>query len=270
MLKRLSLLILFSISFSVFPQNFSWYKIGNGVNYTLTENKRGNNIFIAIGGWQAKQDWVNRWCSELYKARLDELGIQHIFSVKGPDEVCNRNKEINIKALADFVKNIIYATYYVDKVVIAAHSSGSFVANELLDILYGENGIAKDSFYVNKVHYFNLDGGIGDGDCGTALSDSVVKYISKVYAVAVYDSSTQMYSSNYETMRKLSEMFREKSEMILIDVANSGCTDKWCLHDAVIIRKPHNPDKYDLERDYTLFDDEHKVQSDYLNILISK
>ncbi|MEP0861955.1 MAG: hypothetical protein HRF52_11020 [Ignavibacterium sp.] len=255
---------------NLYSQTFNWMKLGNGIQYSFVENDKGNDIFVAFGGWKAKQEWVNSWCSELYKTKLKDLGIKHLFSVKGPDDVCNKTGEIQIKALAGFIKNIIYATYYVDRVIIAAHSSGSFVANELLDILYGENGIAKDSFYVNKVHYFNLDGGIGGGDCGTALSDIVVKYISKVYAVAVYDSSTQMFSSNYETMRKLSEMFGEKSEMILLDVAGSGCTDKWCLHDAVIIRKPHNPNKYDLERDYTLFDDEHKVQSDYLNVLINK
>lgn len=270
MIARTILLIVSIFSLIAHPQNFSWYKIGNGVNYSFRENKKGNNIFIAIGGWQARQEWVNKWISELYESKLNDLGIKHIFSVKGPDEVCNRNKEINIRALADYVKNIIYATYYIDKVIIVAHSSGSFVANDLLNLLYGENGIAKDSFYINKVYYFNLDGGIGGEDCGTILSDSIVKQIAKVYAVAVYDSSAEMYSSNYETMKKLSEMFGEKSELILLNINNSGCTDKWCLHDAVITRKPHNPTKYDLEKDYTLFGDEHKVQTDYLCVLLRK
>lgn len=270
MIARITTLIFFILSFVSHSQNLNWFKIGNGVNYSFTDNKKGNDIFIAIGGWQAKQGWVNMWSSELYNEKLKDLGIQHIFSVKGPDEVCNRNKEINIRVLADYVKNIIYATYYIDKVIIVAHSSGSFVANELLDLLYGKNGIAKDSFYINKVYYFNLDGGIGGEDCGIALSDSVVKYIAKIYAVAVYDSVTEIYSSNHNTMKKLSEMFGEKSKMILLNVPESGCTDKWCLHDAVIIRKPYNPVKYDLEKDYKLFDDNHKVQTDYLNVFEKK
>lgn len=270
MISRITTLIVFILSFVSYSQNLNWFKIGNGVNYSFTDNKKGNDIFIAIGGWQANQEWVNKWSSELYHEKLYALGIKHIFSVKGPDDVCNKNKEINIKTVADYIKNIIYATYYIDKVIIAAHSSGSFVANELLELLYGKNGIAKDSFYIDKVHYFNLDGGIGGEDCGTALSDSVVKYIAKIYAVAVYDSETEMYSSNYETMKKLSGMFGEKSELILLDVSGSGCTDKWCLHDAVVIRKPHNPTKYDLEKDYTLFNEEHSVQTDYLNVLKRK
>lgn len=270
MKTALAFLLSVAISFFSYSQNFSWFKIGSGVNYTFTENKIGNDIFIAIGGWQSKQEWVNKWSETLYEAKLNELGIQHIFSVKGPDEVCNRNKEINIKGLADYVKNIIYATYYINRVIIAAHSSGSFVANDLLELLYGEKGIAKDSFYINKVHYFNLDGGIGGDECGLALSDSVIKYIAKVYPVSAYDSSAGLYSSNYETMKRLSEMYGNKSEMILLEVSGSGCTDKWCLHDAVIIRKPYDPNKYNLEKDYTLFDDEHKVQSDYLNVLLKK
>ncbi|MCX8106895.1 MAG: hypothetical protein N3D80_13590, partial [Ignavibacterium album] len=78
---------------------------------------------------------------------------------------------------------------------------------------------------------------------------------------------TGMYSSNYETMIKLSGMYKEKSELILLGVTNSDCIDKWCLHDAVVNRKPHNPAKYGLEKDYTLFDAEHTVQTDYLNVL---
>ncbi|WP_337866761.1 hypothetical protein [Ignavibacterium sp.] len=270
MKTRIFILAIIIFSNINYPQNFQWIKIGNGVQYTLTENKIGNNILVAIGGWQAKQQWVNKWSEEMFKAKLNELGIQHIFSVKGPDEVCNKNKEINIKALADYIKNIIYATYYVDKVILVAHSSGSFVANDLLNLLYGKSGIAKDSFYVNKVHYFNLDGGIGGSGCGEKLEDEAINYIVKIYGVAAYDSVSGKYSSNYETMRELSEKYGDKSELIVVDATNSGCNDKWCLHDALIISKPHNPDKYDLEKDYTLFDDERRVQTAYFNQLIKK
>jgi hypothetical protein len=267
MKARIFIFILIVFSRANFSQNFQWFKIGNGIQYTVTENKKGNDILVAIGGWKAKQEWVNKWCSELYKSNLNELGIQHIFSVKGPDEVCNRNKEINIKSLADYIKNIIYATYYINKVIIVAHSSGSFVANELLNLLYGKSGIAKDSFYVNKVYYFNLDGGIGGNDCGESLESEVLNSIVKVYAVAAYDSLSGMYSSNYETMKELSEKYGDKSELIVVDVTNSGCNDKWCLHDALIISKPHNPDKYDLESDYTLFDEQRRVQTEYFKKL---
>jgi hypothetical protein len=87
MKTRIFIFILIVFSGTNFPQNFQWFKIGNGIQYTVTENKKGNDILVAIGGWKAKQEWVNKWCSELYKSNLNELGIQHIFSVKGPDVI---------------------------------------------------------------------------------------------------------------------------------------------------------------------------------------
>ncbi len=267
-MKKIAIL-LFALVFNInsYAQHFSWVKIGNGVQYTFTENHSGNNILVVIGGWQAKQEWVNSWAKELYQAKVKDFGVKHILSVKGPDDVCNDKKENDLVKLAEFMKNIIYATYFIDKVIIVAHSSGSFVANELLNILYGKNGIAKDTFYINKVHYFNLDGGIGGGECGVALDDEVIDDIAKLYAVSAYDSASGIYSSNYETIIQLTKMYKQKSELIVVDATESGCKGKWCLHDALIIRKPYNPEMYDLERDYTLFDEEHKVQTDYLNYL---
>jgi hypothetical protein len=267
MKAKICFLLLVAFSNIIYSQNFQWFKIGNGVQYAYTENKKGNDILVVIGGWRAKQDWVNKWSSELYNSKLSEYGVKHILSVKGPDEVCNKNQEINIKSLAEYIRNIIYATYYIDKVIIVAHSSGSFVANELLNYLYGKSGIATDSFYVNKVYYFNLDGGIGDDECGVSLEEQTIKNIVKIYAVAAFDSSSQIYSSNYETMKTLSELYGDKSEMIVINANNTGCTDKWCLHDALIISKPHNPEMYDLEKDYTLFDDKRKVITEYFDVL---
>ncbi len=247
-----------------------WVKLGNGLNYGVTNNQSGNDIVIVFGGWQSKQQWVNKWCEELYKDKLKDFGIQHLLSVKGPDEVCYRTKEIDIKTLAEFVKNIIYATYFIDKIIVIAHSSGSFVANEFLNKMYGTNGIAKDSFYVNKLYYFNLDGGIGGDECGVSIDTSVIRHIKKIYAIAVYDSSSNLYSANFETMKKLSESYNDKSELVLIKSNESGCKDKWCLHDVLIINKPYNPEKYDLEKDYQLFDESRKVQTEYLNVLIKE
>jgi hypothetical protein len=262
------LLIIFFVIFSTNTlSQIYWVKLGKGINYGVTNNQSGNDIAIIIGGWQAKQEWVNKWSEELFKAKLKDLGVQHLISVKGPDEVCFKSKDIDIKTLAEFVKNIIYATYFIDKVIIIAHSSGSFVAHDLLNMMYGTNGIAKDSFYVNKTYYFNLDGGIGGSDCGIAIDTSVINHINKVYAVAVYDSASNLYSANYETMKKLGELYVSKSELILIESKGSDCKSKWCLHDVLIINKPHNPEKYDLEKDYQMFEDKRNVVTKYLEVL---
>lgn len=268
LVRVLFILILFLSDHSA--QTSNWIKIASGVQYAYTDNQNGNNLFVVIGGWKARQEWVNHWCEELYNQEIKLFGVKHLFSVEGPEDVCFNRKEIDLNKLAEYIKNIIYATYFVDKVIIVAHSSGSLVANELLNILYGKTGIAKDSFYLNKVHYFNLDGGIGGDNCGESLESETINSIAKIYAVAAYDSVSKMYSSNYKTMKQLSEKFGDKSELIIVDATNSGCTDKWCLHDALIIDKPHNPDKYDLERDYTLFDKQRRVQTEYFKVLISE
>lgn len=264
-------ILFFFVIFNFFAlSQIHWVKLGKGINYGVTNNQSGNDIAILFGGWQAKQEWVNKWCEELFKAKLKDLRVQHLLTVKGPDQVCYTTKEIDLITLAGFVKNIIYATYFIDKVIVIAHSSGSFVAHEFLNLMYGSNGIAKDSFYVNKVYYFNLDGGIGDLDCGVQIDTSVIKNIKKIYAVAVYDSLSNSYSANYETMLKLSKMFEEKSDLILLNSNGSGCLDKWCLHDVVINIVPHNSKKYDLEKDYQFFDDKRKVQTKYLEVLAKK
>jgi hypothetical protein len=264
-------MILFFLTIFIFNSalnaQINWFKIGSGLNYGITKNLSGNDIAIFFGGWQAKQEWVNRWSNEVYEAKLNKLGVQHLLTVKGPDELCYNKKEIELKSLADFVKNIIYATYFIDNVIIIAHSSGSFVANEFLNIMYGNDGIARDSFYVDKVHYFILDGGIGSNNCGTKIDTSAIRHIKKVYAVAAFDSTTDKYSANYQSMKILSEMFNEKSELILIDASDSGCIDKWCLHNFLITRRPHNPYNYDLEKDYQYFDSKRLVQTDYLHVL---
>lgn len=273
MKKYFSLLLILSFHFiPLFAQQSElyWIKLGDGVQYASTDNYSGNNIFIGFGGWNTKQELVNNWCYELYKAKLKEIGVQNIFSVKGPDKPCYDDREIDLNVLAEYVKNMIKASFAVDKIIIAAHSSGSFVAHDLLEILYGNNGIATDSIYLNKIYYFNLDGGIGGSKCGVELKPEVVNRLAKVYAVVAYDPLADLYSQNIEAMKKLTELFKDKSELLTLDVTGSGCFAPWCMHETVITKKPHNPEKFDLEKDYGLFDDAHPVQTDYLEVLLKQ
>ena len=49
---------------------------------------------------------------------------------------------------------------------------------------------------------------------------------------------------------------------------HSGCHSgaKWCLHDLLITTRPHNPDTFDLVKDYTDFAG-HPVQDGYIRVL---
>lgn len=272
-MKKIFVLVTFILlSFNSLSQqeDYFWVKLGNGVQYSVTNNKEGNNIFIGIGGWNAREEWVNNWLEQLYSAKLKKLKVQHLFSVKGPDDACYKDKEINLNGLADYIQNILKSNYFQDEVIIAAHSSGSFVAHELFKILYGNDGIANDSNYYNKINYFNLDGGIGSERCGTELTNDLAQKLNKIYAVAVFDSISGIHSQNLESMEKAVEIFGNKSELIIIKEFNTGCFTPWCLHDAVINKKPHNPEKFDLEKDYGIINSDHPVQTDYLDVMIKQ
>lgn len=272
MIRYLLLSCLFMIHSSTpaQEQEFFWVKLGTGVEYSVAYNGIGNNIFIGFGGWRTEQKWVNTWLEALYASSLKELNIKHIFSVKGPDDVCYSNKETDLLKLANYVTNILRSNYFYDTVIVAAHSSGSFVAHELFDVLYGQEGIASDSSYDNRIIYFNLDGGTGSSTCGTRITKDIAKKLQKIYAVAVFDSSNNIYSQNINAMRELADSFGEKSEQIILNGNTTGCHSPGCLHSSVIIKSPHDPTIFKLESDYTTFSPEKPVQDEYLRVLRQK
>ena len=65
-------------------------------------------------------------------------------------------------------------------------------------------------------------------------------------------------SHNASGMRSLGAQYAELGGAYEVDATGSGCSRTasgglWCLHDAVINTRPHNPTMYDLRRDYTTF-----------------
>ncbi|MFH0736152.1 MAG: hypothetical protein V1773_17090 [bacterium] len=248
---------------------FNWVNIGIGVNYTETDNN-GMDIFIGFGGWSVKQEWANNWCSNLYFEKLNYLGIKYIYSVKGPDTPCYAEKEIDNLKLA---KNLLFLLKNqqgpnTNRIIVAAHSSGAFVAHQLFQILYGNQKLDSLNITSPKIIYFNLDGGIGGGDCGFEINQVIADKLAKIYAVYAYDDSIKIYSPNYDDMVLLGSMFNPKSESIEINVSGCGCSAKWCVHDALINRAPFKPASFDLKNDYNNINQTHPVQTDYLDLLI--
>ncbi len=247
--------------------NLKWLDVLPGISYLNTETI-GENIFIGYGGWSAKPEAVKFWCEKLFYANLQNLKVNKVFAVKGPDSPCYDEREIADSLLAikllDICKN-----ENITNIIIAAHSSGSFVAHHFFQYLFGTTNLDSLGIIKNKIIYFNLDGGIGSGECGFPIDENIASKLNSIYAVYAYDSTTNKYSSNYETMILLSKKFTNSYE-IRLDVSDCGCTGKWCIHDALIIKKPYNPEKFDLVNDYGGINDERPVQSDYLNVLKTK
>ena len=267
MIKTLLLILVLNSLYLYGQTTLKWEKLFTGVEYS-NSGELGANIFIGYGGWSTKPDAVKFWCEKLFDAELNKLGVSKIFSVKGPDSPCYDEKEIADSLLA--LKLIdICAQNKIQNVIIAAHSSGAFVAHNLFQYLFGKANLDVNQLLKDKILYFNLDGGIGSNECGAPLDSNIASKLKHIYAVYAYDSLSNKYSSNFETMILLGQKFTN-SEAIKIDVAGCNCTGKWCLHDALIIKLPYNPEKFDLINDYGGINDKHPVQADYLKVLKMK
>lgn len=216
-----------------------WDDVGLGVSYKNVGG--GNAIFIAYGGYSAQGRYSCAWSMALHAARLRALGVGHVFGVKGPRDAGYGAREIgnsklNAKLAAGGAESLAAKAPFI---LVAAHSSGSYVANEFF-------GQVRDDATLHKTVYANLDGGGIDG--------SIVRELRRVAFVYAEDTTLSAgRSSNAGTMESLGASYGHTAVRLRVD--HTGCASgaRWCLHDAVITTKPHNPQMYDLGRDYVDF-----------------
>lgn len=229
-----------------------WTSLGTGVAYKNMGG--GDAVWIGYGGYTAQQDFSIKWSEELYQTKLKDLGVGHLYAVKGPNDAGYNAREIsNTKLGAHLLAGPGDAAPFV---LVAAHSSGSYVALELLDQL--ENRGSETTALRKKIVYANLDGG---GGLTQGLASSL-KHAAFVYA----RDPAKGYSANASVMESLAPEFGTTA--IKVDGTGSGCNSgaKWCLHDLLITTKPHNPAMYDLRDDYSDFDGR-AVQTQWIDAL---
>lgn len=225
-----------------------WDNVGLGISYRSTGD--GDAIFIAYGGYSVHGAWSCAWSNALHAARLKQLGVGHIFAVKGPRDAGYNAAEIgNTKLAARLVAG--GAEGLAGKapfILVAAHSSGSYVAHELLNQLYNPSRPVDAADLTNeKIVYANLDGGGG-------LSARVIGKLRRTAFVWAEDTTIRSgRSSNWSGMVALGDANGNTDVRIQTD--RTGCNPgaKWCIHDAVITTRPHDPNRFDLARDYTNF-----------------
>lgn len=211
-----------------------WTPVGTGVAYKNTGS--GAAVWIGYAGYSVKDTWSCAWTSELDRVRLAHLGIGHLYCVQGPRDAGYDAREIgNSKLAAHLAAGPAADAPFV---LVAAHSSGAYVADELLRDLPPET--------LAKVVYANLDGG--------GIDASLVRGMK--HAAFVYAQDTTLgsgLSANAGFMQ--SQGSELSSPAIRVRQDHSGCNSgaKWCLHDLVITTKPHDPNRFDLEDDYTDF-----------------
>jgi hypothetical protein len=230
-----------------------WTPVGNGVAYRRAGS--GSGVFIAYGGYSARHEYACAWANALQEARLQELGVGHVYCVKGPRDAGYGAREIGNSKLAMHLEQSAHGTS-APFILIAAHSSGHYVAAELL------NQVAADT--LDRIVYADLDGGY------SGLTTALVRSMKHVAFVWAEDSTLAAgRSSNAAVMKDAAARFGAQEVRVRED--GSGCLSgaKWCLHDVVITTRPHDPARYDLARDYVEFTDR-AVQTQWVDAIAPK
>ncbi|MBK6512663.1 MAG: hypothetical protein IPM79_34315 [Polyangiaceae bacterium] len=232
--------------------------VGFGVASKDTESPLGESVFVGYAGYGIPLDAAQEWVEALYRARLRDLGVRYVFAVQGPADVGYTGFEIGNSKIAPAIVELLGPA--PDQVIVAAHSSGSFVAHELLAQLAG--GLDPAGVTDGRVTYFNLDGG------SSGLSSASVERLEGAFFVAAYDSDVLTWSPNQPTMASLGATYASAGGYLELDVTGSGClaTAVWCLHMTVITSEPHNPAASSQATDYTDYDGR-AVTSAYLDQL---
>ena len=211
--------------------------VGYGVAYKDSLDPTARNIFIGYAGYPFPLDAAQSWATALYHARLRELGVRHVYAVQGPATVMYSDYEIGNTSIADKLTTQAQGAAFV---LVAGHSSGSYVAHELLGQLAG--AYDPDDITADKLVYFNLDGGTA------GLDNAAVARLRRSYYVSIYDYATGTAAPNLDAMKYLGQQWPDKGGYIELDGSDAGCNPgaPWCLHMAAINSRPHNPNKSDV------------------------
>jgi hypothetical protein len=218
-----------------------WTSVGYGVEYQ--QQNAGSAFLIVYGGYQAEITWSAGWATELVDAMLGSAGFGRVYAVQGPEDPGYDAKEIGNSKLRAHLKTIDDG---VSQIIVVAHSSGVFVAHELLGQLYN----AGQTDVLSRISYASLDGG------GTGLDDDIVASLGQITFAYAHDPTLDDgYSENHDAAIDLGEEYAPKATTFEVTVPDTGCDDGagWCLHDVLVTHRPHDPDFYDLADDYTDF-----------------
>jgi hypothetical protein len=206
--------------------------VGFGVARKDGQNPLGNNVFVGYAGYAIDLDAARAWVTALYHASLRDRGVRYVYAVQGPQDPSYSQLEIgNSKIVASLLGQVDAATGFV---LVAGHSSGSFVAHELLGQLAG--GLDPDDVTAGKVVYFDLDGG------QSGLSQPIVGRLRRAYFVAALDGATGTFSPNHDSMTSAGATYAAAGGYLENDSSASGCDPgaQWCVHVTLINTQPHD------------------------------
>jgi hypothetical protein len=215
-------------------QSLPWDVIGTGVNFKDSQNPRGNDVFIGYAGYLVTDAEAKTWLTALYEAKLRDLGVRYVYAVRGPDDVEYVHKEIqNTHIVAHMLPELTSDTKFI---AIAGHSSGGWVACELLQQLY-DQGLDPMGATAHRTVYYDLDG------VESCLDTNIVSHLRDVYFVSAHTTVGGGGSSINAMYMMMGAMIFAPGHFELYDASNSGCEPSagLCLHVSLINTKPHDP-----------------------------
>ncbi len=233
-----------------------WSAPGLGVAYRDSENPRGHDVFIGYAGYGVDATRAQSWVTRLYRDALRERGVRHVYAVQGPREAGYDSQEIgNSRLIAHLLPRLATGA----SILVAAHSSGAFVAHELLGQLY-ERGLDPSHLTANRLSYWDLDGG------SYGLNASIVGQLRHAWFVWAEDAATATRSPNAGVMIAAGATYARAGGALRLDASASGCNRgaTWCVHMAPITTRPHDPARANVALDYGSFDAEHRVETAWL------
>lgn len=206
--------------------------IGYGIAYKDLLDPSAHSVFIGYAGYPFPLDASESWVRELWYARLRELGVRHVYAVQGPADVPYSQLEIGNSHIATALTTQLGEGGFV---LVAAHSSGTYVAHELLGQLV--SGFDPQGVTAGNVVYFNLDGGLA------GFTDAIGTHTRRSYFVSAYDGNTGSGAANRDAMQYAGDMWSTYGGYVELDASMSGCSGgaQWCLHMVVINQLPHDP-----------------------------
>jgi len=232
-----------------------WTGVGYGIEYQRVNT--GNAIVIAYGGYTARMSYSAGWASELVDVKLGAAEVGQIYAVQGPADPGYSGLEIGNSHLRAHLATVDDG---VSPIYVIAHSSGSYVAQELLGQLHR----AGSTDVLSRITYACLEGG------GSGLDQAIVDSLAQITFVYAHDPTLQHgYSENTSAEQSLGSDYAPKATTFEVVVSSTGCDDGagWCLHDVVVTHRPHKSWTYDLKDDYTDFDNR-PLTTEYLDPLV--
>jgi hypothetical protein len=177
----------------------------------------GGTLFIGYAGYGADGEGARNWAGAVAAAK----GWGAVIAVAGPDKVYYEDNEklpANTRILTEIIPQLA-----PERIIIAAHSSGSFVSKEFMGLI--EKLGKKD--LLHKISYYDLDGG-PCGPCRKYADDPANAGFAFTCVSAVQPGGPS--APNRDGMKTCGKYYLE------LKAEGAGCTGAWCLHGWLINR----------------------------------